>query len=199
MRGVGGYNGWRWIFILEGLLTIVISALAYFFIINYPSTAKFLTEKERAAIHSRLSTNNDATRNEAFTWQNVRRALSDPKVWLYGLGFHTMSLPLYTLSLFLPTIIKELGYTSAQAQLLTVPPYATAFITTISIAVASEKWKIRAPFMIGSSSFAIIGYIILLTGRKAGVSYVGTIFAAAGIYPAVALVLVSWNFVMRSH
>ncbi|KAF7514222.1 hypothetical protein GJ744_004547 [Endocarpon pusillum] len=191
MRGVGGLNGWRWIFILEGILTALVSLAAYFFIANYPSTAKFLTDKERASIHARLASNSDATRNEAFTWQNVRLALSDPKVWLYGLGFHTMSLPLYTLSLFLPTIIKELGYTAAQAQLLTVPPYAVAFVTTLSVAVASEKLKIRAPFIMGPAAFAVIGYIILLSSKKAGVAYVGTIFAAAGIYPATAIVL-SW-------
>ena len=119
------------------------------------------------------------------------KALSDPKVLLYGLGFHTMSLPLYTLSLFLPTIIKELGYTAAQAQLLTVPPYAVAFILTLSVAVASERLKLRAPFIMGSASVAVIGYIILLSDHRPGVGYVGTIFAAAGIYPATAIVL-SW-------
>ena len=191
MKGVGGLNGWRWIFILEGLLTIVVSILAYFFVVNYPATAKFLTEKERSYINARLATNSDATRKEVFTWTNVRSALSDPKVWLYGLGFHTLSLPLYTLSLFLPTIIKGLGYTAAQAQLLTVPPYAVAFVLTLSVAIASEKFKLRAPFIMGSASLAIIGYIILLCSTKPGVSYVGIIFAAAGIYPATAIVL-SW-------
>ncbi|KAI9806243.1 MAG: hypothetical protein M1825_006358 [Sarcosagium campestre] len=190
MRGVGGLNGWQWIFILEGLLTIVVAVASYFFIFNYPATASFLTEDEREFIHKRLKSDNDATRNEVFTWANVSKALGDPKVWLYGLGFHTMSLPLYTLSLFLPTIIKDLGYTAAQAQLLSVPPYAVAFFLTIGVAVLSERTRYRAPFIMGSVSIAIIGYIILLTtSKKPGVSYVGTIFAAAGIYPATALVL----------
>jgi hypothetical protein len=104
-----------------------------------------------------------------------------------------MSLPLYTLSLFLPTIISELGYTAAQAQLLTVPPYAVATVLTVTVAVLSEKTKKRAPFILASSSLAIIGYIILLSAplHKPGVSYTGTIFAAAGIYPSTAIVL-SW-------
>lgn len=191
MKGVGGLAGWRWIFILEGLLTIVVSLVAYGFIVNYPSTAKFLSEDERVFIHNRLASNNDATRNEAFTWGNVLKAIKDPKVWLYGLGFHTLSLPLYTLSLFLPTIIKELGFTAAHAQLLTVPPYALATILTIAVAVASEKTARRAPFIMGSSCFAIIGYIILFSSKRPYVSYVGTIFAAGGIYPATAIVL-SW-------
>ncbi|MCJ1458673.1 hypothetical protein MMC28_009047 [Mycoblastus sanguinarius] len=191
MNGVGGLHGWRWIFILEGILTVLVSLVSYLFVVNYPSTAKFLTDDERACINARLKSNNDATRNEAFTWSNVSSALRDPKVWLYGLGFHTMSLPLYTLSLFLPTIIKELGFTAAQAQLLTVPPYAIATILTLSVAIASEKCKLRAPFIMGSASLAAIGYIILLSDTKAGVSYFGTILAAAGIYPATAIVL-SW-------
>jgi hypothetical protein len=62
---------------------------------------------------------------------------------------------------------------------------------TIGVAVLSEKTRRRAPFIMGASSLACIGYIILLSQQRAGVSYVGTIFAAAGIYPAVAIVL-SW-------
>ena len=191
MKGVGGLNGWRWIFILEGILTVLVSAAAYFFIHNYPATASFLSEDERSRIYARLKSNNDATRDEAFSWHNVVLALRDPKVWLYGLGFHTMSLPLYTLSLFLPTIIKALGYTAAQAQLLTVPPYTIATILTLTVAIASERTKIRAPFIMGTSALAIIGYIILLSDTRPSVSYGGTILAAAGIYPSVAIVL-SW-------
>ncbi|KAK2780763.1 hypothetical protein FQN52_002075 [Onygenales sp. PD_12] len=189
MRGVGGYNGWRWIFILEGLLTVVVAVIAYFFVYNYPATAEFLTPEEREYITFRLKNDNDATRDEPFSWPNVLKAIKDPKVWLYGLGFHTMSLPLYTLSLFLPSIIKDLGYSAAQAQLMSVPPYAVAFVLTISTAIFSERLRRRAPFIIGSSCLAIIGYIILLSQNRAGVSYFGTILAAGGIYPATAIVL----------
>lgn len=86
-------------------------------------------------------------------------------------------------------IIKELGFTAAQAQLLTVPPYAFAFILTISAALISERLYIRTPFIIGGSCLAILGYILLLTDHKPAISYLGTIFAAGGIYPATALVL----------
>lgn len=59
------------------------------------------------------------------------------------------------------------------------------------MAVLSERTRLRAPFIIGSSAIAAIGYIILLAQHTPGVSYFGTILAAAGIYPAVAIVL-SW-------
>jgi len=92
-----------------------------------------------------------------------------------------------------PTIIRDLGYTAAKAQLLTVPPYALATIFTVLWAVLSERAQKRAPFIITTSSLAAIGYIILITNthpsKRPGVSYVGTFFAAAGIYPSTALSL----------
>lgn len=101
MEGVGGYRGWRWIFILEGLLTVTVSVIAYFWVYDYPATAKFLTEQERQFIIWRLKNDSDATRDEKFTWSAVGDSLKDYKVWMYALGFHTMSLPMYTLSLFM--------------------------------------------------------------------------------------------------
>ncbi|RQM08698.1 hypothetical protein DH86_00000424 [Scytalidium sp. 3C] len=193
MNGVGGYRGWRWIFIIEGLVTIVISAASYFFIHNYPDSAPFLSEPERAFIQARLRDDTDATNGEKFSWANVKAALSDYKCWLYGLLFHTMSLPLYTITLFMPTIISELGYTAAQAQLMTVPPYAVATVLTITVGILVEKTKKRSQFVLASSSLAIIGYILLLSAptHKPGVSYLGTILAAGGIYPSCGVVL-SW-------
>ena len=175
----------------EGLLTVVVSLSAYFFVHNYPATASFLTPKEKEYVIARLKEDSDAARDEKFTWAGVTDALKDPKVWLYGLGFHTMSLPIYTLSLFLPTIIRDLGYTSAQAQLLSTPPYVAAFVLTMGFAVLAEKSQLRAPFIIAGSSLGIVGYIILITSHRAGVSYAGTIIAAGGIYSATAIVL-SW-------
>jgi hypothetical protein len=94
-----------------------------------------------------------------------------------------------------PSIIKALGYSAAKAQLLTIPPYAVATILTVIYAVVSERYARRGPFIIASSLTAIIGYSILLSNKdptkRPGVSYVGTFFAAAGIYPSVALAL-SW-------
>jgi len=169
----------------------VVSVAAYFFVYDYPATAKFLTPEEKEYVIARLKDDSDATRNEKFSWDGVIRALKDPKIWLYGFCFQTMAMPIYTLSLFLPTIISELGYTAAQAQLLSIPPYAVAFITTMSVALVAEKKKRRAPFIIGGSIVAIIGYVVLLTSKRPLVGYAGTIIVAGGVFPATAVVL-SW-------
>lgn len=66
-----------------------------------------------------------------------------------------------------------------------------AFVLCITVAVLSERTHLRAPFIMGSSAVGCIGYILLLAQDRPGISYLGTFFAAAGIYPAVAIVL-SW-------
>ncbi|KAK7545918.1 major facilitator superfamily domain-containing protein [Phyllosticta paracitricarpa] len=192
MNGVADLKGWRWIFIIEGLLTVVVSLFGYLFINNYPSTAGFLSPKERKAVLSRLTSDSDSTADEPFNWNAVLTCLRDPKCWLYGAVFHSLSLPLYTLSLFLPTIIKDLGYTAARAQLLTVPPYALATLLTITVAIISERLHHRSSFMIGAAILAVVGYAILIgnahhVSSRPGVSYAGTFLAAGGIYPATAL------------
>ncbi|PNY23956.1 Uncharacterized protein TCAP_06103 [Tolypocladium capitatum] len=195
MGGIVWENGWRWIFILEGIATVLVAVAAFWFIENYPSTATFLTPPERRLIHARLAADSDALHDESFSWSSVLDALRDPSCWLYCLGFHTLSLPLYTLSLFLPTVIKDLGYAAAEAQLLTIPPYALAFLTTLLVSTYSERLQRRAVFIAGSSAVAAVGYILLLANtdptQRPVVSYLGTFFAAVGIYPATALVL-SW-------
>lgn len=193
MNGVAGLGGWQWIFILEGIFTVIAAIPAYWLITNWPSTAHWLSPAEKSHLHARLAADSDATNHEGFTWTNVLAALRDPKCWLYAAAFHTMSLPLYILSLFLPSIITALGYTSAAAQLLTIPPYALACLLTIVTALLSQRLKRRAPFIIAHALLGCVGYAVLLSStnptRNPGQSYAGTFLAAAGIYPATALVL----------
>lgn len=87
------------------MLTIIVAVAAYWFISNYPGTVSWLSKEERAFVQARLKADSDSTNDEKFRWGDVVDALKDPKVWLYGAGFHTMSLPLYTLSLFLVSVI----------------------------------------------------------------------------------------------
>ncbi|KAF7299548.1 hypothetical protein HMN09_00960000 [Mycena chlorophos] len=191
MDGVGGRSGWAWIFIIEGVITVAISLLAYFIVPTWSHRAKFLTEEERSRLLERLKTDSDASREEKFEWAFVRQAFTDPLVWGYALLFHGFAFVLYSLSLFLPTIIAGLGFASWQAQLLTVPPNALAALSIWSTVWVTSKLNLRAPFIIGAAFVAIIGYIVVITAPTAGGQYVGVHLAAAGVYTGNALLL-SW-------
>jgi MFS family permease len=97
--------------------------------------------------------------------------------------------PLYGISLFLPTIISELGFVSSTAQLLTVPIYITAAVLTVVIAYFSDRSKVgRAPYIFVPMCAILIGFIIAIAGSAhgglPGLVYAGVFIATCGIYPA---------------
>jgi MFS family permease len=100
--------------------------------------------------------------------------------------------PLYSFSLFLPTIVQGLGYTNETAQLMTVPPYVAACVCCITAGFLADKWRFRGLFMIFFNIVAIIGFIMQISTSNNAVKYTGTFFAAMGIYPNVPQG-VAWN------
>ena len=82
MAGVGGYNGWRWIFIIEGLVTIVIAIGSKFLIVDWPETAKFLNDEERKLLIGRLAADNGEARMDRLDKPALKRCFSDIKVYL---------------------------------------------------------------------------------------------------------------------
>ena len=93
---------------------------------------------------------------------------------------------LYAFSLFVPSIINELGYTSTRANLLSVPPYALAAILTIAAGWYADRTQRRGLVNIVVSVSGIVGFSMLLGSNTAGVKYAGTFLGAAGIYPCIA-------------
>jgi len=101
-------------------------------------------------------------------------------------------MPLYAFSLFLPSIISQLGFTTTKAQLLTVPPYAAAAILTITIGYIADRTRQRGLCNIFTSFLGIAGFAMLLGSQRAGVKYAGTFLGACGIYPCIANTI-SWT------
>ncbi|KAJ2934601.1 hypothetical protein H1R20_g2485, partial [Candolleomyces eurysporus] len=179
------------IFILEGVITLAFGLFAYLVVPTWSHKAKFLTSSEKERLLARLDADSDAALIEKFQWKYVKQALTDHLVWGYAFLFHGFAFVLYSLSLFMPSIIAGLGYKSWQAQLMTVPPNTLASFSIWGTVWLSSKVNRRAHFIIGAALVAILGYIILLTTKTPGAQYVGVHFAAAGVYTGNALLL-SW-------
>ncbi|KAH6664667.1 high-affinity nicotinic acid transporter [Halenospora varia] len=191
MNGVGGKAAWAWIFILEGLLSLVVSFMAYWVINDYPSTAKFLSAPEKAEVERRLNDdhgNLSNTYNIKYVWQAIR----DWKIYIHMLICMAGFCPIYSFSLFLPTIIKNMGYTANEAQLMSVPPYVVACFFTIVASYVADRVRSRGVFMCGFQIIAIAGFAMLAGTGKAKIQYAGTVLAAIGIYPQIPLGL-AWN------
>ena len=85
-------------------------------------------------------------------------------------------------SLFLPSIIKALGYSSVKAQLFTVAPNMCSFFIVLATAAYSDRIKARGPFMIAGCLVAIAGYAMMLGAEKSSVRYGGTFLVASGVF-----------------
>ncbi|KFY39589.1 hypothetical protein V495_05870 [Pseudogymnoascus sp. VKM F-4514 (FW-929)] len=176
MDGIGGYEGWRWIFILEGLLTVVTAFAAFFVMHDFPHTASFLTVEERAWASNRLNyqgssrSGRQVAESNQFDWKFLRQALSDWQLW----------------------VSSFVGYTAQVAQLLTIPIYITAAILTIIVAYFSDKaakaGKPRSPYIFIPMCCILAGFVIAIAGSAAGnlpgLVYAGVLIATCGIYPA---------------
>jgi sugar phosphate permease len=166
-----------------------------FFLPHTPSEAKFLTEEELAGALARMkldahgSTSSGDVAQESFSWFWVRRALLNWNTMLLSLNFFAIITPIYSFSLFLPTIIKSLGYTSVKAQLFTVPPNMGGFFSVLLVGYFSDRLKVRGPLMIVGTTVAIVGYIMLIASSRPHTRYGGTFLVAAGVFPCSPLVM----------
>ncbi|KIW30858.1 uncharacterized protein PV07_02551 [Cladophialophora immunda] len=185
MDGVGGKPGWAWIFILEGIGTMIVGFITWWMISDWPDTARFLTEDDRLRLRRRLAKDKQSSTAEAYDKRHIFAAFRDWKTWGFGLTLVGSEIALYAFSLFLPTILAGLGYAGTHAQLLSVPPYACAAAITIFTGWVADKTKCRGYCNMAVATLGITGFVMLLSTENPHVQYAGTFLAAMGIYPTI--------------
>lgn len=195
MNGIAGRSAWSWIFILEGLLSIIVSFSAYWFIKDYPQhSPKFLHSEEREEVVRRLQEDSGESfeKSKGFQTRFLSEALLDWKIWIHMVIFLAGFCPIYSFSLFSPTIIKGMGYTSNNAQLMSVPPYVCACVFTIGASYFADRVKQRGVFLLGFQVIALVGFGLLAGAKSVSTQYGGLVLAAIGIYTQIPLSM-AWN------
>ncbi|KAI0887492.1 MFS general substrate transporter [Annulohypoxylon maeteangense] len=163
MQGMRGYNGWRWIFILEGALTVVVALIFFFIFPSFPEQAKWLTEEERVYIKARLQADQGHNAAERkITFRDVVNVMKDHRIWLGGFMYFGLIVPAYSYAFFAPTIISTYHYDAIQTQLHSVPPWAASFVFSILMAALSDKLRHRAAFALVPLCLCIAAFATLL-------------------------------------
>lgn len=189
MHGLSGYSGWRWIFIIEGLISIAVSLPAKFLIADWPEDAKFLTTDEKKILQQIQSADNgggaEMNRLDRAAW---KRILTDWKLLVGSLVYIGITVSGYATALFIPSIMTSLGYSGIEAQVHSIPIWIVASVVTLGVSILTDRLKHRYSFIMFGVIFASIGYIILLcqgplhSGLSPNVRYMAVYFVTTGCY-----------------
>lgn len=210
--GHAAIANWRLLFLVEGLPVCAAAILAWFFVPDKPSSARFLNEEEKDVARRRaLQQSGEAEREGKIQWKELFETLLDAKAWFtavstlsgkddenIGLIFIIPNLQLMyfscnvsfsSLPVFLPTILKEMGFTAINAQGLTAPPFFASFLCTIATTWVADRLQQRGLMIAGLSAIGGVGYILCATCESVGVRYFGVFLAACGVFPSIANIL----------
>ncbi|KAL3422835.1 transporter-like protein [Phlyctema vagabunda] len=159
MNGTSGYEGWRWIFILEGLITIVFSVFIFIFMPNFPTKERGLTEKERTRLLARLENDKgkENTQLSHVAWKNV---FFNYKIWLLTLLFFCADMSAGSLAAFNPTILSQLGWRARRAQVMTIPVWIVGIVGALLSSLASGRFNMRWPFILVAICSSVVGWSI---------------------------------------
>ncbi|KAJ5100005.1 hypothetical protein N7532_007006 [Penicillium argentinense] len=199
MDGTVGYEGWRWIFIIEGIATVCMAFACYMLLLDSPSLSPgWLTSDEIRFLEARqLASNNHSGHDRAFSKRIILSVLTDWKIYLLILANWSNAVPNYALKFSMPEIIKSMGYQAANAQLLTIPPYAIGAASAYGFSVFADRCSWRMPFIVAPQISLIIAFAILFTKaadiqNNIALCYFGICLACFGMYPILPGVN-AWN------
>ncbi|KAK1974495.1 major facilitator superfamily transporter [Colletotrichum cereale] len=185
MNGQQGLTGWRWIFIVEGVLTCVLGIAGYWLLVDFPDSKRkdwnFLGDRERAWIVARVNRDRGDAHMPAFNLRRFLGAGADWRIWAYAMIFFNTTTVSYALAYFLPIILQiNMGFDVGAAQCLVAPPYAFAGIVMFATAWLGDKMKFRGPVILINMLFCIVGLPLMGFHSSTAVRYFGVFLTTAG-------------------
>ena len=149
--GMNGWAGWQWMFLIEGIPSVVIGIVVLFYLDDRIQHAKWLSNEEKSLLERNIAADN-AHKVE----QSVGATLTKGRVWMMALIYFSFVMGLYGISFWLPTIIKQTGVTNPLSiGLLSAIPWTGAVIAMVLVARHSDRsgerrWHIAIPAVLGA-------------------------------------------------
>ncbi|KAI0876511.1 allantoate permease [Hypoxylon argillaceum] len=190
LSGAHGIAGWRWLFIIEGIITIGVAIVAAFVLPNYPSNTNWLTPEEQAYAQWRLvdDTGDADVADSISVKEGVKMAFKDPRLYLFTLLQH-LSILSQAFQYFFPSIVKTLGFGTIETLLLTAPVWILTFLVSLAVTYTSGRFADRSIHIICLMSVAIIGNIIAISTLNTGARFFAIFLLPAGAVTAYQIVL----------
>ena len=156
LHGAGGLAGWQWLFLLEGVPSIVLGFVALKVLAERPEDAAWLTARERDALAACLREEAGAVRHET-----TSGALTNRRTWLLAIVYFTIPVTLYGIGFFLPWMLKTAsGASDFVVGLLSAVPYAAGAIAMVIVGRHSDRtgerrWHVLIPALVSAAGLAL--------------------------------------------
>ncbi|KAB5554329.1 high-affinity nicotinic acid transporter [Coniochaeta sp. 2T2.1] len=186
-----GLDPWRWLFIIEGVISLAFGLISLVSIPVSAEKAWFLTPEQAECMRRRKERDALFKGQDKLERKHIWMALKDPLVYITCLTLFTSSLPLLGFGTFLPTIILGLGYKSVKANYLTIPIYILATLSVAFFSFLSDRQGRRALYLFIVPIPVLIGYAIALGRSKPVAGYVGMFLCGLGIFP-FNCIMIAW-------
>ncbi|MGO4327335.1 MFS transporter [Cupriavidus sp. 2TAF22] len=157
--GHNGWSGWQWMFLIEGVPSVLVGLLVLAYLDDRIAHAKWLSDDEKALLQRNIA-NEDMHKEDA----PVGQVLTSPRVWLMSAIYFCFVMGLYGVSFWLPTIIKQTGVKNPfDIGLLTAIPYGCAVIGMVLVAYSADRsrerrWHIAIPALLGALGLLLSVY-----------------------------------------
>ena len=181
--GIGGIEGWRWLFILEGVPAVLLGIAVWFYLPDRPAEARFLSVEARAWLTATLAAEQEA--NDAARRLDLLAALTSPKVLLLAAIYFGLVMSLYGIVLWLPQLAGGFGLSTQQIGFVTAIPYVVAASGMYLFGRHSDARGERRFHLAGAAAVAGVALIALPYVGSPGVSLLVLCAAAWGIYAAL--------------
>jgi MFS transporter, ACS family, tartrate transporter len=162
LDGVMGLRGWQWLFIIEGLPSILLGIVTWFYLTDKPGHANWLSAEQKAWLAAKLDA--EIAAKEAARHFTLGEALSSPKVIALSVIYFGFVGALYGMQFWLPQIVKAFGLTNAQTGFVTAIPYLFGTVAMIGWARHSDASRERvfhvgAPLLLTAAALGVSSYL----------------------------------------
>ena len=166
MDGKFGLHGWQWLFLIEGLPTVLLGISVLFILKDHPDDAGWLTDGEKKFLDGELE--RDRKEGGASEKENLSDAFKTPLVWVLAGVFLLNQLGIYTISLWMPLILQGILHLggpegAARVDRFGALPYLAAAVMTVAIGWSSDRtgerrWHVAGCLLLGCAGFAWAAY-----------------------------------------
>ena len=157
--GQGGLAGWQWMFLLQGVPTVVLGALAIFLLSDSFANARWLGAKERAVLEADHAL--DALNKPATTSDSLLAVFKNPAIWAFGLIYFCIQSGVYAINFWLPSIIKNMGFSdNLVIGWISAIPYLLAAVFMLLVGRSADlrkerRWHLVVPMLMGALGLVI--------------------------------------------